>query len=51
MARSEVLEELSRREAEAEAGGGKDRIAKRHEKGLLTARERIEALFEPGSFV
>ncbi|TFH23733.1 MAG: methylmalonyl-CoA carboxyltransferase [Myxococcales bacterium] len=51
MARSEVLEELSRREAEAEAGGGKDRIAKRHEKGLLTARERVEALFDPGSFV
>lgn len=51
MARSEVLEELGRREAEAEGGGGPERIAKRHERGLMTARERVEALFDPGSFV
>ena len=51
MADAEVLEELSRRNEQAEAGGGEERIAKRHAKGLLTARERVERLFDPGSFV
>lgn len=32
-------------------GGGKDRIARLHEKGKLTARERIDHLLDPGSFV
>ncbi len=32
------------------ASGGAEKIAKRHEKGLLTARERLEALFDEGSF-
>jgi len=31
-------------------GGGTDRIAAQHAKGKLTARERIELLFDPGSF-
>jgi len=31
-------------------GGGKARIAKQHEKGKLTARERLELLLDPGSF-
>jgi len=31
-------------------GGGADRIAAQHAKGKLTARERIELLFDPGSF-
>jgi len=48
---SEVLDELRRRESEADAGGGPERIAKRHERGLLTARERVEMLFDAGSFV
>ena len=46
----EVLEELKRRNAAAEAGGGPERVAKRHDKGLLTARERIGELFDAGSF-
>lgn len=33
------------------AGGGEDKIARQHESGKLTARERIEALFDDGSFV
>ena len=33
------------------AGGGKDRIEKQHKAGKLTARERIELLLDPGSFV
>ncbi|KYF85989.1 methylmalonyl-CoA carboxyltransferase [Sorangium cellulosum] len=32
-------------------GGGKDRLAKQHEAGKLSARERIDLLLDPGSFV
>ncbi len=32
-------------------GGGASRIAKQHEKGKMTARERIEQLFDKGTFV
>lgn len=35
----------------AELGGGEQRIAKQHEKGKLTARERIQAFLDPGSFL
>lgn len=31
-------------------GGGQARISKQHEKGKLTARERIDLLLDPGSF-
>src|SRR5690606_9677938 len=41
------LEELKRR---AEPGGGEERLRKQHEAGKLTARERIELLFDPGTF-
>ena len=34
----------------AELGGGEKRIAKQHELGKKTARERIEFLLDPGSF-
>jgi propionyl-CoA carboxylase beta chain len=37
--------------AQAEQGGGADRIAKQHESGKLTARERIELFLDPGTFV
>lgn len=43
-------DELARRNSEAEAGGGPQRIAKQHEAGKLTARERIELLLDRGSF-
>lgn len=43
-------DELARRNSEAEAGGGPQRIAKQHEAGKLTARERIDLLVDPGSF-
>ena len=46
-----LLEELRRRRAEAAAGGGPEKLAERKKKGLLTARERIDALFQPGSFL
>jgi propionyl-CoA carboxylase beta chain len=42
---------LDRLEEQAEKGGGEDRIAKQHESGKLTARERIELFLDPGTFV
>ncbi len=45
------LKELSEKSRLAEQGGGADRIAKQHAAGKLTARERIELLMDPGSFV
>jgi propionyl-CoA carboxylase beta chain len=35
----------------AEIGGGRERIAKQHEAGKKTARERVQALLDPGTFV
>lgn len=46
-----ALRELAEREQKAELGGGKDRVVKQHAAGKLTARERIELLLDPGSFV
>lgn len=43
--------ELQDKRREVELGGGDDRIAKQHEKGKLTARERIEILLDEGTFV
>src|SRR5262245_36319555 len=50
--RRQVLrEELKAKNLEARMGGGKSRIDKQHELGKLTARERLEILLDPGSFV
>ena len=43
----DVLSDLERR---AEEGGGAERVRRQHEAGKLTARERMELLFDPGSF-
>ena len=43
--------ELINRRKKAVAGGGKSRIAKQHSLRKLTARERIEALFDDDTFV
>jgi propionyl-CoA carboxylase beta chain len=45
------LERLSELNQAAEIGGGADRIAKQHKAGKLTARERIDLLLDPGTFV
>ena len=37
--------------AQAELGGGEERIQRQHEAGKKTARERLELLLDPGSFV
>lgn len=50
MANEDKYEELERRNAEALLGGGQDRIDKQHEKGKLTARERVETLLDDGTF-
>ena len=42
---------LEQRRAEAELGGGKKRLAAQHEKGKLSARERLDLLLDEGSFV
>jgi propionyl-CoA carboxylase beta chain len=45
------LERLARLRDQSELGGGTDRIQAQHDKGKLTARERIGLLVDPGSFV
>ncbi|GGH06513.1 propionyl-CoA carboxylase subunit beta [Glycocaulis albus] len=45
-----ILEQLDDKRAAARLGGGEKRIAAQHEKGKLTARERLEVLLDPGSF-
>jgi len=44
------LEELRRREELARRMGGDERVARQHASGRLTVRERIERLFDAGSF-
>lgn len=46
-----LLEDLDSRKARAIKGGGDARIAKQHEKGKLTARERLNILFDEDTFV
>ena len=43
----DLLSELERR---AELGGGADRLERQHSAGKLTARERMELFFDPGTF-
>ncbi|HEY4219940.1 MAG TPA: acyl-CoA carboxylase subunit beta [Myxococcota bacterium] len=49
--RQDQRDRLARITDTAYAAGGADRIAKQHKAGKLTARERIELLLDPGSFV
>src|SRR6186997_2781085 len=42
--------DLAELERLAELGGGAERLRRQHEAGKLTARERIDQLFDPGSF-
>ncbi len=44
-------EKLAALDAQAELGGGQERVDKQNEEGKLTARERIELLLDPGSFI
>ena len=44
------LSELSKKLAEAQLGGGQHRIDAQHNRGKLTARERVQILLDKGSF-
>jgi acetyl-CoA carboxylase carboxyltransferase component len=45
-----LVEELHERRAKARLGGGEEKIARQHDSGKLTARERLELLLDPGTF-
>src|SRR3954449_6569695 len=51
MTMHQKLELLARRRAESEVGGGAARLKAQHDKGKLTARERLDVLLDEGSFV
>src|SRR5438046_6011560 len=51
MSMREKLELLQQKRSESEQGGGTDRIATQHQKGKMTARERLDVLLDPGTFV
>ena len=46
----DIIASLEAKREEAREGGGKRRIDAQHKKGKLTARERIDVLFDEGSF-
>lgn len=45
------IEELQKRRIDSLSAGGKERIDAQHKRGKMTARERIDHLLDPGSFV
>ncbi len=48
--KSEALKTLETKLAQSEFPAGEERVAKQHKAGKLSARERIELLFDPGTF-
>ncbi len=46
-----LVDDLHERREKAKLGGGEEKIAVQHERGKLTARERIDLLVDPGTFV
>lgn len=47
----ELIAEMEERRKQVQLGGGPERIEKQHKQGKLTARERVEKLLDPDSFV
>ncbi|MBI2891506.1 MAG: acyl-CoA carboxylase subunit beta [Nitrospirae bacterium] len=45
------VEDLEKRRSRACAGGGPEKVQRQHDRGKLTARERIDLLFDTGTFV
>jgi acetyl-CoA carboxylase carboxyltransferase component len=45
-----LAEDLEQRRAQAKLGGGEEKIARQHEQGKLTARERLDLLIDEGTF-
>ena len=50
MAKNDKVERLKQKRKEAKQGGGEKRIQKQHDKGKLTARERLDLLLDDDSF-
>jgi len=50
MSNHHAIEKLNERRARTRLGGGAERIAAQHNKGRLTARERLDLLLDKGSF-
>lgn len=48
---TDKLRDLLRRKEKIRAGGGEAQVEKQHQRGKLTARERLELLFDPGTMV
>jgi propionyl-CoA carboxylase beta chain len=46
-----LVEDLHYRRGAAKSGGGEQKLQQQRDKGSMTARERLEALFEPASFM
>lgn len=46
----QIIEVLEQKRSQAREGGGQRRIDAQHKRGKLTARERLEVLFDPNSF-
>jgi acetyl-CoA carboxylase carboxyltransferase component len=51
MAFEDLLKQLEQRSAKARAMGGADKLAKRRAAGILNARERLDYLFDKGTFI
>ncbi|RKD25106.1 methylmalonyl-CoA carboxyltransferase [Ammoniphilus oxalaticus] len=51
MSMHDKIDELRKRQKKVEQGGGEQRIAAQHERGKLTARERLRLLLDANSFV
>ncbi|VBB69224.1 Acetyl-coenzyme A carboxyl transferase alpha chain / Acetyl-coenzyme A carboxyl transferase beta chain; Propionyl-CoA carboxylase beta chain [invertebrate metagenome] len=47
---AKLIEALKQRREQVFAGGGEDKVRARREKGLLSARDRLDTLFEPHTF-
>jgi acetyl-CoA carboxylase carboxyltransferase component len=47
----DILQDLETRKAKAEGMGGPEKLARRRAEGNLNARERIQSLLDPGTFV
>lgn len=45
-----LLEELESRRSAVRAGGGADKLKARRDKGVMTARDRLDALYQEGTF-
>jgi acetyl-CoA carboxylase carboxyltransferase component len=51
MGMRDLVEDLQRRRAHIAAMGGPEAVARQHAAGKLTVRERLDLLYDPGSFV